>query len=650
MDRNAHERQSRLKRFLRDHRGSVAIISAAVLPVVLGMSGLALEYGNALRTKVESQRTADLAAYAAAAAYTRSHDQSEMEKTGESIARLNGVDGISLELVPSSDGSSSGVRARIATQKPLLLARVISVLDHVDIHVAALAGVEIGETACMVALEQSGPGLRLSGGTSVTSESCAIASNSTVDAPCGTGITTSALIYNSATPPTACSTPNAIRQADGSPARITRAETPDPFVSHPAIAAADARLAMVRNRAEPIMPAILTGPDIEFGWTQSQTQAQAQQAGCSASFSNPVWTLSCSGRSSYDFGNITIGGGLKLLFNPGGSPEIEYNFSGRIENGGGSEMEFASGSYRIAKGIKSTGAAVTRFGAGRFLIGRADIDCSGARYSICNQSTLSFNGPSTFELVAGIFNGGGAELIMGDGSANSFRIGRSSNGNALLLGGGSKTVLADSASPGQVFEIWGDVTGGGGGSCLVLGASEQHDIAGSFVADGGIIFGAGIYTVDGYLHFGRTGGGGSQCEGRETSIKAEEVSFILSGRNVPTGGNCAQAAFCVGAGYRGIQLKAQSSGPFAGFAILGPIGSNGGGTMQQGASGSQVAGAFYFPNGDFNMTGGATVGGNGQEDCFQLVARRIALSGGTTAASKCVSSDQAGAGQIRLIR
>src|SRR5699024_9794335 len=110
---------------------------------------------------------------------------------------------------------------------------------------------------------------------------------------------------------------NNIKRADGSDASIARAEARDPFAGHPAIAAANDRMRMVEALPPPAAPLVPTGPDIHFGYKDSETSNQAKAAGCTAARSDKTWTLSCSGRSSYDFGSITIGGDLSLKFNPG---------------------------------------------------------------------------------------------------------------------------------------------------------------------------------------------------------------------------------------------------------------------------------------------------------------------------------------------
>src|SRR5665213_321790 len=75
---------------LRERRGSITVMAAAMFPVLIGFSGLGVEYGYGLLTRVENQRTADLAAYSGALAYNTSNLTTTMTHAVSSIAVLNG--------------------------------------------------------------------------------------------------------------------------------------------------------------------------------------------------------------------------------------------------------------------------------------------------------------------------------------------------------------------------------------------------------------------------------------------------------------------------------------------------------------------------------------------------------------------------------
>ena len=642
--------------FRRSEAASIAVSSALVLPILLGAAGLALEYGSALVTRAETQRVADLAVHAGIVAYGKASDPSAMLQAARHVAGLNGVaaEGVQVTLDPDS---SNGVivRVEITTPRPLILSRVITGTQSQDVTVRAAARLEqaAGEPACVMALDPNGTGITLSGGTSITATECSVSSNATVSVSGGARIVTETVNYDSSTPP-AITGGASIVAPGGGPAKLVRTSSADPFADHPAVSLAKTRLEAVATMSAPQMPPVAVGPDIEFGWNTAQTQNQASAVGCTASRAGSVWSFDCPKGTSVQLGNLTIGGGLDLDFGLNGDADSSYSFSGSIRHTG-SQMRFGPGTYTIAGGISTGGGTSLHFGAGTFRIGRASVGCNrgAVRYSICNNATISFDGPSVFELEGGVFNSGGGSLVLGAGTGNSYRIGPATSGEAFSLGGGSTTILADASGAAGRFEVVGH-TVTGGNSCFVIGAATHHDIAGHLQIAGGIVFGRGLYAIDGYLHLGASGGGSSNCLGESISLRASEATFLLSGKGVSgNNANCnGQAAFCAAGGYSSMRLVAPTSGPFANMAVLGPLAPDvtAGASFAGGARGSQISGAFYFPNGPISLSGGASAGGS-SSGCLQLIGARVTLSGGTTAASDCVMAGGGGASvaQIRMI-
>ncbi|SMH37718.1 TadE/TadG family type IV pilus assembly protein [Maritimibacter sp. HL-12] len=639
--------------FTKCESGAVAVIAGLAIPVLLGFAGLALEYGQHLVVRAEAQRTADLAAHAGAVAYSRTGGTGPMVDAANRVARLNGFsDGeIVVELdasIPTASGTA--VRATVTAPKLLLLPRLVGGDTSVDVVASAVAGALGGAPACIQALDPDGSGISLSGGASVQSQDCAVASNAGVEAPCGTSIITEDLSYNTGPHPLPeyCQT---IRTPDGGETQIVRQPTSDPLAGSDAITRASEQIAMTEELSAPDLAVVATGPDIDFGWNQGATIAQAEAIGCTASFtySGNIWTFSCPGLSTVNIGRITLGGGLTLDFNPGASQETIYNLSGGIRNNG-ARMTFAGGTYNVAEGINTGGGSITEFGAGTYRIGRSTQNCSGAYYSICNTSELVFDGPSDFVLPSGVWNSGGSVLTLGTGTGNSFRFGPSSDGDAIALGGGSQTFMGDVDD--GVFEVAGWIDGGGGGSCLVIPEAELHEINGSIVASGAIRFGAGLYVVNGYMHLGGNGGGSAMCGGETISVEAENTTFVISAAGVEPGGwSCRDQAFCVTAGYSNVRFTAPQSGPFTDLAVIGPLdpSRNAGALFAAGASGSQMSGALYFPNDPITLTGGASANA-GSAGCLQLIAAEITMSGGTSVASECDLPQSGGAGQVALLR
>jgi hypothetical protein len=179
--------------------------------------------------------------------------------------------------------------------------------------------------------------------------------------------------------------------------------------------------------------------------------------------------------------------------------------------------------------------------------------------------------------------------------------------------------------------------GGGGGSCLQMGAATQHDINGYFLTAGGNILGSGVYTVSQYISLGGSNGGNVTCWGTTTGLSASGVTFVVGGSTLDTS-DCASpyCSFYVGAGYSNVTLTAPTSGATQGLAVIGPTTSTNlsGATFNEGSSGTNISGAFYFPNGQINQAGSSHIG-DGAGQCLELIGSQVTLSGGSSLASSC---------------
>ncbi|TDR84531.1 pilus assembly protein TadG-related protein [Enterovirga rhinocerotis] len=665
----------------------MAIMGSAILIFLIGMTALVAEFGHGLVTRVENQRVADLAAYAGALAYNASSSTPTMEAAIAQVAALNGLESTEVrgwvEASPRGNGNQA-VTVSVTRTNLLLLAPVLG--SSANLVVGARAWAEIAtETAaaCIVALDTAGSGVTLSGGTAVSAPKCSVNSNAAVTVPCGTSITTKTVTYNSSSAPSQpCSGIKA--PAGTASVSIKKTVTTDPLASSPAVASATSRLATVAAQTGPSAPSVTApsgGSDIEFGWDQSTTQQRAAAAGCSASFASGsnIWTLTCQPGSTARFGNVSLGGGIKLDFNPGGVASNVYEIGGALTNASSGTITFGPGTYKIgslsltgtntfgdgsvvvagnaafsgtvrfgngtftfARGLTTGGGSTVTFGAGTFHFGAGTSACTwnSGTVSICHTgTTLTFGGPSTFKLSAGIAVNGGATLTMGSGSTNSYDIGAGSAGYAFILGGGSFTKLADA----NLFKVSGNIDSGGG-SCFAMPASGQHDIKGFVATGGGTILGAGVYTVSGYVALGGNGGGSVTCWGNSVGMTGAGVTLVIGGSSTPSGGNCSGQAFCVAAGYSRVALTAPTTGATANLAVVGPTGgSRAGASFTQGGSGTSLSGALYFPKGPITLSGGASIG-DGSGQCLQIIGSLISLSGGTAAASECLGSGSSGGG------
>lgn len=614
----------------RGRRASIALVGAVVVGGLAGLTAIAVDLGTGYLAKVSDQRVADSAAYAGALAYNASSSTALMSSAVGNLAALNGVAtgaaSASLVASPSGDGNKA-VEVTVTTSAPLYLAEIFQSNKTLSVSATSYAEVKPNAPACIIALQAGGTGVTLSGGTGVTANACAVASNNTVTVPCGTSITTKTLDYNSsAVPSQPC---GGIQPPSGtSSVNIIKAATPDPLGGSAAVAGAFTHLASVASLTGPAGPTVATGTDVAFGYTNnagSEPRSALTTIGCSGSFSGSTWTVKCPAGGTYNFGGITMQGGITLSFavDTNGSASNTYNFSGAI-NVSGSAASFGPGTYNVAGGIYNGGGATTTFVDGTYNIGAGTISGCGAFYSICNDGTALTFGAGSYTIAGGICNCDSGTLRIGQGSgANSFNIGPGSSGYAINAPG--ITTLGDMSS--GTFRAVGQIYTGGG-STFRLSAAPAHDLNGALNLAGSATLGAGTYTIAGNVALGAGGGGGT--------VTGSAVSVITSG------------TFSVAAGYSSVTLTAPTSGTLQNLVVA----SNGAGgaSFTEGASGNSLSGAFYFPGAPITLSGAGSVG-SGAGQCLELIGSTITLSGGSDLASACTGlAGNASGGTVVLVQ
>jgi hypothetical protein len=343
---------------------------------------------------------------------------------------------------------------------------------------------------------------------------------------------------------------------------------------------------------------------------------------------------------------------MTVNFNTAGLGTTTYNFSGSISNGG-TALNFGPGIYNVAKGIATAAATATSFGAGTFNVGPGISACNGGGvYSICGLGTsLTFDGPSTFRLSAGAYNASGSTLTLGNGSANSFQIGASSDGNAIYAGGAATTTLADATSGAGLFQMAGNIEIAGGGGCVALGAAAQHDINGFISLAGGTLLGAGVYTATGFIALGLNGAADVTCNGVAVGVSAAGVTMVAGASTTPASSPCYNVAFCVASGYSNVTLTAPASGGDALLLAIGPTTqTNGAGaSFASGTGNTSLSGVIYFPNGPVTLSGAATVG-NATGQCLEVVGSQLTVSATTAMASTCLAAGTGAPMTVALVQ
>jgi Flp pilus assembly protein TadG len=697
-----------LRDFIRDRRGNIAILSTVMITSLVGVSGLVAEFGNGLLNRMQDQRIADAAAMGGGTVYSSTASSTSMQAAVNNIATLNGIptSDVSAQVVnsPSGDGNQA-VEVTVSTSVPLMLSRVLWSQNTLPINVSSYAELQSGAPGCIMALNHSGTGVTLSGGTSVTAAQCAVTSNTSVTVPCGTYITTKQVMYDTSITQSC----NGIQAPTGGSLSISKGLSTDPLAGTSGVTGATGRLSTVEALTAPSAPSVTSqtgGTAVSFGYSLSPTQSQLTADGCSGTFSSPTWTVTCVGASSYHFGAITLSGGISVNFNTNGSALNTYDFSGAIYNTG-SSLTFGPGTFNITGGICTGGGTTTSFGssgtsstynitgscsssnggcptnsnicnmgnsitflgtsavtlaggiynsggapitmtATTFSAGEITSSCGNAsNYSICQTSSgaLTINGPTTFSLQGGVYVGGGDTVIMGGGATNSYQIGKASTGDSIWAGGSGVTTMGNVSTSG-VFQLAGNINMSGGGSCLTVGSASEHDVNGSLLLAGGANLGAGIYTVSNAVQLGANGGGTVTCSGTTIGLLANGVTFVIGAVSVPSNGSCSGGqAFCAAAGYNSTTLVAPSSGNTEGLAVIGPTTSSNtaGALFTEGSSNQSISGAFYFPYGAISLNGAATIG-NGASQCLMLIGSQVTLSGGSAVASTCSIPGYSGSG------
>jgi uncharacterized membrane protein len=153
------------KKLIWEERATISVLGALVLAAVVGISALAVEFGQALLQQSDDQRVADLAAYGGALVYnsiynaTRSVDSdATFAKTAATnIAALNGLTSgnskVAPAVVPSPRGDGNqALQVTITTNLPMYLAQVAIASTMLPVAATAVAEIKPGppRTALLV--------------------------------------------------------------------------------------------------------------------------------------------------------------------------------------------------------------------------------------------------------------------------------------------------------------------------------------------------------------------------------------------------------------------------------------------------------------------------------------------------------------------
>lgn len=668
-----------MRGFWKNRRGAVSVLGALSLVSLIGASALAVDIGRGLEQRVENQRVADVAALAAALSYMKNNDAAQLLPVARSMVAANGIEDATVTAVLETEDSKKIVRVTVTTPMPVLLGRIFGggAEFPVGAGASALVGGEQTVASCIMGLASSGNAVETSGGATITANDCAVSGVGNVYNG-GTGIYAKQIVSGSGSVgnnygtlradlisyATAFNNPSWNANVPSSDKRVqqTMAIT-DPLGSDTNLVAARSLLGSYvtpRTLSNPVTP---SGANWAIGWSPS-SNVVAYRQGTSGTYIVPA--------GNYTIGRLTVDGGITLTFQPGSNVTIANG----VSIGGGSTVTFGDGNWKINGGFSSGSNGVT-FGNGSLYIGSGTVTFNGTNRigdgPVSINAALQIGGGTSLRMGAGAHGfgsvsvGGGGWLWMGNGDLDvtsgvsvdgdstiasglgDVRLGKNSSGNAIYLSGSGRFLMMDGA-----FSANGNIVTSGG-SRLVFGKTANHLINGNMTIAGGVLFGAGRYTINGNFVNG-TGGAqwpytwyvngvtyGTTLEGVDVTGYDQagvNVTFIMAGTLNLSGG----------AKTKLIAPTTTTSGGALADILLDSLTSAA--TTWSAGSQNVFVGAVHLPNSTVTMSGGNTTSSGA--GCFMLIANRIVASGGAMAGTACQSivggSGTSGSSNVSLVR
>ncbi len=236
-------RRGQLARLLRDQNGFVMAMVAILLPVLIGVTGLAAETGLWYAIKRQNQSAADEAAISGAMELVAS--KPDVTAQANCSAWRNGFDssvtsstcptsltGVAVNNPPLNGaytGNSNYVEVILSQTQNALFASLS--LPSVTIVTRAVA-TALSTPACLLGLGTSGTDVTASGGSAINTAGCSVVTNSTssgsVTVSGGSTLTAQTIITRGPISPNPCTAPTCTLS---SPANTTAPVTTDPYAS-----------------------------------------------------------------------------------------------------------------------------------------------------------------------------------------------------------------------------------------------------------------------------------------------------------------------------------------------------------------------------------------------------------------------------------
>lgn len=177
-----------LSRYAANRSGSVAVLAAVMLPVLVGGMALGTEASYWYLSQRKLQQAGDLAAYAAASQLRSGRNEARMEASANIVAAKSGArpgEDILVVAYPPETGAFAGDSNAVQVTLSRSQKRFFTLIfanDEVEISTNSVVAIQGGGDACLLALDPTAGGaITVTGSSTVTFDGCDVATNSNAE-------------------------------------------------------------------------------------------------------------------------------------------------------------------------------------------------------------------------------------------------------------------------------------------------------------------------------------------------------------------------------------------------------------------------------------------------------------------------------------
>lgn len=578
---------------IRDRRASVGLLGAFGLTGVIGAVALAVEFGNIYSAKVANQSVADASALSTALAYSADPDATRMVLVARDVALAANIpsSGVTATLVTSPrNAAAKAIKVDIRTTQFFHLARVLGFGASTVVTSTAFAEIA-GNTACIVALAQTGVGIEMSTSAKINAQGCDVATNAAIEVSTSAEIEAQSVTAGGAITTTTSGAVKTTPVPDKTRQNVANAAQ-DPYAGSSTVTAELAKVGHVNAAVPP------TGVPGGTDFSPPSSQNTYIFDGNTVTRTGDTWYAPAG---TYNIKVLKVPKDEKVVFRGTTAVPTNVNVSGGINVTEG-HLTIEIGAVKVLGAVSVTGGSSITIGSGRHYFRSLSSTGSGSVITV---------GEGDLDITHGISVSSSAKIAIGKGAKQIAGIVTVTTSSELTLGDGPLSIN------GNV-----DVNSS---SKATLGSTSETFIKGSVRASTSSVlnFGAGRYYINGDF-------GGSTS----STYSGTGVSFFLGGTvNMSTSGdtNLNAPADARSAGIGGI-LFASTATANTSFST---------------SNGARLRGAIYLPNSPLSLSTSGTLNGTG--DCLMLVVKTLRASTSGQLNTGCPSSSSSGSSGIALV-